>query len=154
MISVVKCLLNKSRSNDIINSKHDNLPVEANQYHAEHEIAKEDTSYNAVVNDVLTTTCETMKQYNYSRSSQKKKNEPGYRGLLFKTISFCLLFNFSVSTASSNECNIISNTQGKVTSCNDETCQEKFVTVANMKPFETLCLGNSKNQITHTIKIL
>ena len=61
IISVAKCLLNKSRSNVNINSKLYKLPVEANQYNAENEIAKEYTLYNPVVNDVLTTTCETMK---------------------------------------------------------------------------------------------
>ena len=71
-----------------------------------------------------------------------------------ETVSYEATFHGWFPVSASIDCNIISSTQGKITSCNDDSCNDKFVTMANLKPFETLCLGNSQNQITHTMKVI
>ena len=85
------------------------------------------------------------------------KTTCGYNSRLsvISLLKCLLLFSTLQGTdTAEQQCNMISTTNGKISYCDADNCIDKYVTMSNMKPYETLCLANNTNQVSHSIRVL
>ena len=154
LFATVKCIIRKSKQVTASDNAQLNWNSNYENLNDEHDKAYKHTQEIVPGTDIVTTTREISSSFKLPNKYKNGIRKPKISNFLVTSLLLNALVDTSLPTVYADDCNMISSTQGKITSCNDKSCKDKFVTMAHLKPFETLCLGNSKNQISHTIKVL